>query len=248
VPGTISSGGNGARSSSRRGARAPPVAGRDVLQQRAANITFRQLQAGQMPNTGLPGPTLKAARARTREVAHRVAAFERRRTPCSKPAAGVRILPRPQLLNVMFGGTLLQDIATQRPGRAAHARRLELRAPFPPARNRARHAPCRALPETPARHRNSIHHQAIRNVAPEFVVEAHCPDDDTIEAVRWTGPSYVPRPVQPEFHDPNDRTQIDDRPMLRDFLAAARPTAGDTMPTLKIFNPATGAPVDGTAR
>jgi len=50
--------------------------------------------------------------------------------------------------------------------------------------------------------------------------------------------------VHHEFHDPNDRTQIDDRPMLRDFPPPLGPTAGDTMPTLKIFNPRDRRPVD----
>ncbi|HLL19091.1 MAG TPA: gamma-glutamyl-gamma-aminobutyrate hydrolase family protein, partial [Rubrivivax sp.] len=70
---------------------------------------------------------------------------------------------------------------------------------------------------------NSIHHQGIKSLAPGFVVEALCPEDGLIEAIRWVGPSFVAG-VQwhPEFHDPAHPHTLDDRPMLADFLAAAR--------------------------
>jgi putative glutamine amidotransferase len=70
---------------------------------------------------------------------------------------------------------------------------------------------------------NSVHHQGINRLAADFVVEARCPDDRMIEAVRWRGPSFVAA-VQwhPEFHDPADRSVIDDGPILQDFLDAAR--------------------------
>jgi hypothetical protein len=34
---------------------------------------------------------------------------------------------------------------------------------------------------------NSVHHQGIKDLAPGFVVEARCPDDGMIEAIRRTG-------------------------------------------------------------
>jgi putative glutamine amidotransferase len=60
-------------------------------------------------------------------------------------------------------------------------------------------------------------------VAPDFTVEARCPDDGIVEAIRWRGPSFVAG-VQwhPEFHDPADQVHFDDGPMLQDFFAAAR--------------------------
>jgi putative glutamine amidotransferase len=74
---------------------------------------------------------------------------------------------------------------------------------------------------------NSVHHQGINRLAPDFVVEARCPDDQMIEAVRWRGPSFLAA-VQwhPEFHDPSDKTVIDDTPILKDFLDAARAVRG----------------------
>jgi len=128
-----------------------------------------------------------------------------------------------QLLNVMFGGTLLQDIATQRPNSRAHRDGSIYERHF--------HA-LEVLPDTrlaelcggPRRAVvNSIHHQGIKELAPDFVVEARCPDDGMIEAVRRRGPGYIAA-VQwhPEFHVPGDPDTFDDAPMLRDFLAAAR--------------------------
>jgi len=70
---------------------------------------------------------------------------------------------------------------------------------------------------------NSVHHQAITGLADGFIVEARCPDDGLIEAVRRSGPSYVAA-VQwhPEFHvGCSEPGLIDDAPLLADFLAAA---------------------------
>jgi putative glutamine amidotransferase len=128
-----------------------------------------------------------------------------------------------QVLNVAFGGTLYQDIATQRPDARAHVNR---------AHYEHNHHPMTIVPGSrldalyPQRRTatiNSIHHQAIKDLAPGFKVEAHCPDDGIIEAVRREGPDYVAA-VQwhPEFHRPGDAALFDDTPLLNDFLDAAR--------------------------
>ncbi len=131
-----------------------------------------------------------------------------------------------QLLNVTFGGTLLQDIATQRPGALAHRE---------PGRYEHHHHAVEFVPGTqlaalfPGRSRaitNSIHHQGIKDLAPGFVVEARCPEDGMVEAIRRDpaqGPGYVAG-VQwhPEFHEPGHPTTLDDTAVLRDFLSAAR--------------------------
>jgi putative glutamine amidotransferase len=132
-----------------------------------------------------------------------------------------------QLLNVMHGGTLLQDIATQRPQSRSHRE--------PPQYERHFHhielVPGTRLAELyPGVTRavtNSIHHQGIKQLAPGFVVEAHCPDDGMIEAIRKSGPGYVAA-VQwhPEFHDIDQHGTFDDGAMLQDFLSAARATRG----------------------
>ena len=72
---------------------------------------------------------------------------------------------------------------------------------------------------------NSIHHQAIKDLAPELEVEARSVPDGIVEAVRWRGPGYVfGMQWHPEFlanHDWHD-TQLDGHHILRDFLQAAR--------------------------
>ncbi len=128
-----------------------------------------------------------------------------------------------QLLNVHFGGSLLQDIVTQQQGAREHREigryeRHMHRIRLVPGTRLAQLYP--GLLESTA---NSIHHQGLKDLAPDFTAEAHCPDDGIVEAFRWRGPSYVAG-VQwhPEFHDPADTATFDDGPMLQDFFAAAR--------------------------
>ena len=67
-----------------------------------------------------------------------------------------------------------------------------------------------------------MHHQGVKDVAPGFEVEALSPKDGVIEAIRHTGGPWIAA-VQwhPEFHRP-ELGVIDDTPLLRDFLQAAR--------------------------
>ena len=128
-----------------------------------------------------------------------------------------------QLLNVTYGGTLLQDIPTQRPealdhrmpGKYEHHHHT---VEFVPGTHLAS-----LFPDVSHATTNSIHHQGIKDLATDFVVEARCPEDGMIEAVRRRGPGFVAG-VQwhPEFHDPTDPVTLDDTPILHDFLTAAR--------------------------
>jgi putative glutamine amidotransferase len=128
-----------------------------------------------------------------------------------------------QLINVAWGGTLLQDIPTQRPEALQHR---------VPGRYEHHHHAIEFVPGTPlaalfhgvARATtNSIHHQGIKDLAPGFVVEAVCPQDGMVEAIRWRGPGYVAG-VQwhPEFHDSASPHTLDDTPLRDHFLAAVR--------------------------
>lgn len=127
-----------------------------------------------------------------------------------------------QLINVAFGGTLYQDIAAQLPGALQHRdgerydhhfHTLEV---LPETRLGA------LLAGTSSYKINSIHHQCVKHLAPGFVVEARCPEDGMIEAIRHTGATYIAA-VQwhPEFHQPALGT-LNDAPLLADFLAAAQ--------------------------
>jgi len=126
-----------------------------------------------------------------------------------------------QLLNVAHGGTLYQDISTQKPGALVHR--------DADAYDRNFHA-VDVLEGTRlarllggGRHRiNSVHHQGVKDLAPGFEVEAVSPDDGVIEAIRHRGRQWIAG-VQwhPEFHRP-ELGVVDDTPLLRDFLEAAR--------------------------
>ena len=142
-------------------------------------------------------------------------AFEAR----GKPVLGVcRGL---QLMNVALGGTLYQDIETQLPGALRHRDgdvydRNYHDVEFVDGSGLAGiHAGVGRAKV------NSVHHQAVKDLAPGLVVEARSPVDDVIEAVRRPGGSYMAA-VQwhPEFHRRDEGT-LDDTPMLVDFLRAA---------------------------
>ena len=128
-----------------------------------------------------------------------------------------------QLINVMFGGSLYQDLSTQVSGASEHRQLGRYEQHFHeveviPGSHLARLYPGQSLITT-----NSIHHQGIKQLAPGFVVEARCPHDGIVEAIRQDGPSYIAA-VQwhPEFHQPGHPLQFDDSALLQDFLDAAR--------------------------
>jgi putative glutamine amidotransferase len=72
---------------------------------------------------------------------------------------------------------------------------------------------------------NSIHHQAVKDLGRDLVVEALGVPDGIVEAIRWRGPSYVfGMQWHPEFLVLKnlDVAQLDGAPILNDFLATAR--------------------------
>src|SRR6185295_1910044 len=99
--------------------------------------------------------------------------------------------------------TLYQDIATQVSGAQSHReaslydRHLH-EVEFVPGTRLAQLFPGVARVRV-----NSVHHQAIKDLAPGLVIEARSVPDGLIEAVRRPGDSYVAA-VQwhPEFHRP----------------------------------------------
>ncbi len=130
-----------------------------------------------------------------------------------------------QMINVAFGGTLYQDIPTQLPHAIAHHdadlydRRLH-------AINIVQGTHLASLyPNTLQAAVNSIHHQAVKDVGRDLVVEALALPDGLVEAIRWRGPSYVfGMQWHPEFMalETLHEEQLDGKPILADFLAAVR--------------------------
>ena len=129
-----------------------------------------------------------------------------------------------QVVNVALGGTLYQDINTQLPGTLVH-RNAEIYeknhhdVDFVPGSHVARWF------QTTRATINSVHHQAIKDVAPDLVVEARCSDDDVIEAVRLPtdttdDPWVVGVQWHPEFQDPADESLLPTKPLLDAFFDA----------------------------
>lgn len=127
-----------------------------------------------------------------------------------------------QLMNVAHGGTLFQDIDTHRPGGVRHREQSSYDRNVHPLEFVPGTRLAEVFAGTPHATVNSVHHQGIKTLAPGFVVEARCPTDGMIEAIRKPGPGFLAA-VQwhPEFHRSGEGT-LDDRPLLDDFLDAAR--------------------------
>jgi putative glutamine amidotransferase len=129
-----------------------------------------------------------------------------------------------QLINVAFGGTLYQDLPTQRPSPITHRNAKDYDENFHTVELVPESRLAAILAGVTCYKINSVHHQGVKRLADGFVVEARCPDDGTVEAIRRTGPGYVAA-VQwhPEFHHERHGTMAD-APVLRDFLVAAHLT------------------------
>lgn len=129
-----------------------------------------------------------------------------------------------QLINVAFGGTLYQDIASDVPDAQSHVNDLydshRHTIQFPPGSSLASMFSGQATPLV-----NSIHHQAVRDLGRDLRIEAVSQGDNIIEAVRHTKSRFV-MGVQwhPEFHRAGGSELLDCTPILDSFLRAARET------------------------
>jgi putative glutamine amidotransferase len=130
-----------------------------------------------------------------------------------------------QVLNVAFGGTLYQDISTQKPAARAHRDASLYDQHFHAIELAAGTRLASLYPGVTRATVNSVHHQGIKDLAPGFTVEA-VSDDGIVEAFRREGPGYVAA-VQwhPEFHDWRRADVLAGDPLLADFLQATRTIA-----------------------
>ena len=146
-----------------------------------------------------------------------------------------------QLINVAFGGTLYQDIETQREGALRHRDPVTYDLNFHEVDFVQGTRLAQLYPGVLRARVNSIHHQGIKDLAPGFEVEAWSHPDHVPEAIRRKAPSGLasltgPRrgyiaatQWHPEFHKPGANT-VDDTAILHDFMAAARAARAQPAP------------------
>jgi putative glutamine amidotransferase len=130
-----------------------------------------------------------------------------------------------QLINVAFGGTLYQDIGTQVADSLVHRDAAKYEDNFHGVEFVAGSGMARMYDGMARAKINTIHHQAVKDVGRDLVVEARSVPDGIVEAIRLSGPSYVVG-VQwhPEFlfGAAEDAAVLDGKPLLDEFLAAVR--------------------------
>ena len=128
-----------------------------------------------------------------------------------------------QLINVAYGGTLYQDIETQHAGAVRHRDATTYDQNFHDIDIVGRTRLAQLYPGVLRARVNSIHHQGIKRLAPDFTVEAWSAPDRVPEAIRRTGGAqkgYIAATQwHPEFHKHGADT-IDDTAILHDFLDA----------------------------
>jgi putative glutamine amidotransferase len=127
-----------------------------------------------------------------------------------------------QVVNVAMGGTLVQDIPSERPSPVLHQRRraektrLDHRVAFTPGTELSRIA---GAPDAAV---NSRHHQAIEEVAAALTVSAVAPDG-VPEAVEAAGDPWL---VAVQWHPENLAGDALSRSLFLEFVRRARNRAG----------------------
>ena len=117
-----------------------------------------------------------------------------------KPVLGICL--GMQVMNVVAGGKMIQDIPDQRPGSLVHGTPTRLHRhtiEISPATRLAELAPARSVEIT------SSHHQAIRDVPPPYRLAATSPDG-LVEAIEHPDKNFV---IGVQWHPERDPNQPD---------------------------------------
>lgn len=134
-----------------------------------------------------------------------------------------------QVVNVTLGGTLYQDITEQVEGALVHRDAGMYELNFhdvlvePGSYFQSIYGG-----ELERATINSVHHQAVHELAPDLVVEGRCAADEIIEIIRLPcdgpdDPWVLGVQWHPEFQEPDRDTELLDRaPLLDAFLEACR--------------------------
>ena len=131
-----------------------------------------------------------------------------------------------QLINVAMGGSLFQDIRTQRPDAQSHRDAALYDQAFHEVEFVPNSGLAKLFPGVSKAKINTVHHQAPKDIGKDLTVEAWSVPDRIPEALRWQGDSYL-FGVQwhPEFQDPARKDLLDTKPILDEFLSVARATS-----------------------
>lgn len=144
-----------------------------------------------------------------------------------------------QVLNIAFGGTLYQDIVTQREGAQVH-RDWERYDQVEHDVTLEAGSWLSLLYSGSTQRVNSVHHQGVKELGRGLCVEARSVPDGIVEAVRYEPAGSLPDApfvyaVQwhPEFQDPQNRALMETAPLREMFFEAAearrdRRLAGET--------------------
>lgn len=135
-----------------------------------------------------------------------------------------------QVINVAYGGTLWQDIATMHPEGKTHRDREVYDQLFHDVRIHEGSWLNQVFGATSGRI-NSVHHQGIRLLGEGLVAEAHSAEDGIVEAIRAaTGKTFVAG-VQwhPEFQDPGRTDLLSPSTLFASFLREVSRASTETM-------------------
>ncbi|MFZ6645052.1 gamma-glutamyl-gamma-aminobutyrate hydrolase family protein [Undibacterium sp. TJN25] len=129
-----------------------------------------------------------------------------------------------QLINVGFGGTLYQDIASNVPAAISHVNDMYDRN-YHEIQFTQGSTLAKLFASQPTALVNSIHHQAVKTLGRDLSVEAVSHQDQIVEAIRYKKASFVVGlQWHPEFHRAGSQHLLDCTPILDNFLRAARET------------------------
>lgn len=124
-----------------------------------------------------------------------------------------------QLINVAMGGTLWQDLPTERPGPIDHSPAIGRGERCHPVRIEPGSRAAGALGTTQLS-ANSIHHQAIRETAPDLIATAWS-EDGVIEAIETPDDSHWLLAVQWHPEELHEHVEAPDRGLFAAVCAAA---------------------------
>ena len=161
-----------------------------------------------------PHPTVEVHEARDAFELALVAAARARGTATLAICRGV------QLVNVALGGTLVQDIPSQRSGALAHAPGGPRDARVHEVRLERRSRLAAAL-ESECLMTNSSHHQAIDQLGSGLRIVGRAPDD-IVEAIESTDPAWWMLGVQWHPEELVNTPEPWDRKLFESFAAVVR--------------------------